>query len=148
TPLVGAPNCQLGSLPDWSFFKGGKRRDWIREKPVVTALGAARDAMINLDLSAYVAPSIYIPQSFDSIEGAAALNFIEQAKEVFGSKKPVYSTIAVDGRALLSGEDFRAFVNDLTSLDNPPDGFYILVGGGPLSERTDLVQADFVDAKV
>jgi len=148
TPLIGSPNCQLGSLADWPFFKGQKRRDLIREKAVVAILKEAQQAMINLDVSAYIAPSVYIPQSFDSIEGAAALNFIERAKGVFGKKKPVYATLAVDGRALLSSGDFQAFVNDLTSLDDPPDGFYVLIGGGPLSERTDLVQADIIDAKV
>src|SRR6266568_2094383 len=148
TRLIGSPNCQLGSLPDWSFFKGEKRRDLIREKSVVAFLKRAQEAMINLDVSAYIAPNVYIPQSFDSIEGAAALNFIGRAKGVFGKKKLVYATLSVDGRALLSGEDFQGFVNDLTSLDDPPDGFYVLIGGGPLSERADLVQADFVDAKI
>jgi hypothetical protein len=146
--LLGTPNSQLGNLPDWPYFRGQKRRELIREQAAVAVLQKTKEALLNLEVSGYIAPSIYIPQSFDSMEAAAALNFIEQTKAVFGDQKPVYATLAVDGRAFLGNEDFRAFVNDLTALDNPPDGFYILVGGGPLSERIDLAQSDIIDAKV
>src|SRR5439155_7506456 len=54
----------------------------------------------------------------------------------------------LDRRALLSPSDFKSFINDLTGLENPPDGFYLLVGGGPINERSDVAQSELMDANV
>jgi hypothetical protein len=83
------------------------------------------------------------------MEAGIALNFFANAKPIFeATGKPVYATLAVDRRALLSPTDFRSFLNDLTALENPPEGFYILVGGGLINERSDLVHSEVIDANV
>jgi len=149
TRLIGTPNCQLGSLDEWAYFGAQRRRDLVRTEAVERVLQSARDAVSGIDVSACIAPNVYIPQSFDSMEAGIALNFIERAKLILGDTgKPVYATLAVDRRALLGAEDFRSFLNDLTGSENPPDGFYVLVGGGPTTERSDLAQSEIMDASV
>jgi hypothetical protein len=76
------------------------------------------------------------------------MNFIGGAKDIFADGRPVYATIALDRRALLNPAEFKSFLNDLTALENPPDGFYILVGGGLINERSDVVHSEIVDANV
>ena len=149
TRLIGTPNSQLGSLEEWDYFISYRRRDLVRTQVVENVLQSVRDAVSGLDVTAHIAPNIYISQSFDSMEAGIALNFIERTKAVFEAKdKPVYATLALDRRALLSPGDFKPFINDLTGLENPPDGFYLLIGGGPISERSDVAQSELMDANV
>src|SRR5439155_18167584 len=147
TRLIGTPNSQLGSLEKWDYFLSYRRRDLVRTEVVEGVLESIRKAVSTLDVTAHIAPSIYISQSFDSMEAGIALNFIERTKAVFEDVgKPVYATLALDRRALLSPSDFKSFINDLTGLENPPDGFYLLVGGGPINERSDVAQSELMDA--
>jgi hypothetical protein len=149
TRQMGTPNCQLGYLEDWDYFKAQRRRDLVRSEVVERVLQNTFMAVSKLDVSAHIAPNIYISQSFDSMEAGISLNFIAGAKAAFqDKKKPVYATLAVDRRALLNTTDFKAFLNDLTVLDNPPDGYYVMVGGGLINERTDLAHSEVVDANV
>ena len=149
TRQIGTPNNQLGYLEDWAYFTAQRRRDLVRGPAVEEALRSVYDAVSGLDVSAHVAPNIYIPQSFDSMEAGIALNFVAGAKGAFApAGKPVYATLAIDRRALLSPADFSAFLDDLTALESRPDGFYVLVGGGLIDERSDLVHSEVVDANV
>ena len=148
TRQIGTPNCQLGYLEDWGYFTAQRRRDLVRSDVVAALLEKSFEELKELDVSAHIAPNIYISQSFDSMEAGIALNFIAEAKRVFGDTKPVYATLAVDRRALLSTADFKAFLNDLTVLENPPDGYYVLIGGGLINERNDLAHSEVVDANI
>jgi hypothetical protein len=147
--LKGTPNGQLGFLEKKSYFKSYRRRDLVRSEVVNKVLREFYETVADLTVSAHIAPNIYISQSFDSIEAGIAFNFIERTREAFEkSTKPVYATLAVDRKALLNPADFLSFLNDLTALPSPPDGFYVLVGGGPLTERSDLAQSEIFDASV
>lgn len=147
--LKGMPNSQLGYLERQSYMKSYRRRDLVRTEVVDEALREVYQSTRYLPVTAHIAPNIYISQSFDSMEAGIALNFIEGAKAVFGaSDKAVYATLAVDRRALLSPSDFLSFLNDITALRNAPDGFYLLVGGGSITERSDGVQSEIMDANV
>jgi hypothetical protein len=149
TRQIGTPNNQLGHLEDWEYFTAISRRDLVKSRVVREILEKVHSQFSAVEVTAHVAPNIYIPQSFDSIEAGIAINFIAQAKESFvGEKRPVLATLAVDRRALLSPPDFRSFLNDLTALDTPPDGVYLLIGGGLINERSDVVHSDVSDANV
>lgn len=149
TRQIGTPNSQLRYLTEWSYFKGHRRRDLVKTRTVTTALQTAFESVSDFDLSAHIAPNIYIPQSFDSMAAGIALNFIAGAKTAFGTgEKPVYATLAVDRRAILSPSDFRSFLNDITALDNPPDGFYVIIGGGLINERSNVVHSEIIDSNV
>lgn len=147
--LKGTPNSQLGYLEKQSYLRAYRRRDLVRTEVVEGALREVYGAVRNLPVTAHIAPNIYISQSFDSMEAGIALNFIERSKECFGdSEKPVYATLAVDHNALLSPADFLSFLNDLTAMENAPDGYYLLVGGGPITERSDVAQSEIMNANV
>jgi len=146
---IGTPNCQLGYLEDWAYFTAQRRRDLVRTDVVERVLRNTFQEVSQQDVSAHIAPNIYISQSFDSMEAGIALNFIAGAKAAFqAGGKPVYATLAVDRRALLNTTDFKAFLNDLTMLEKPPDGYYVLVGGGLINERTDLAHSEVVDSNI
>jgi hypothetical protein len=148
TRQIGTPNCQLKYLEDWDYFTAQRRRDLVRSDVVAGLLSKSFEVLDQLDVSAHIAPNIYISQSFDSMEAGIALNFIAASKPAFGGNKPVYATLAIDRRALLNTSDFKAFLNDLTALERPPDGYYVLIGGGLINERNDLAHSEVVDANI
>lgn len=147
---VGNPNSQLRYLEDWKYFVAYKRRDLVREETAEAVLKNARRALKKHNISGFIAPNIYISESFDSVDAGVALNFIERTKPVCGDLGvPIYATLAVDSKALFKkNEDFKSFLNDVTALKEPPDGFYLLIGGGPLDERSNLVQSELIDRDV
>jgi len=50
----------------------------------------------------------------------------------------------VSREALLERAEFEEFLNDITLLDSPPDGFYLLVGSRGAGARTDIFHADVI----
>ncbi len=101
----------------------------------------------NLDLTALIAPNILITRSFDSIEAVIAKNFIRftgsVAEEVHASR-PVYATLAVSREALLDKTELLDFLTDITLLDHPPGGFYVLVASRSEDARSDIFNADVI----
>jgi hypothetical protein len=45
---------------------------------------------------------------------------------------------------LLQRNEFQEFLNDITSLDNPPDGFYLLIAVGSSDYRMDIFHPEIV----
>ena len=145
------PNNQLGYLTDWKHFIPQRKRDLVTAKTIDTVLQKTFEIMNSFNPSAFISPNIYISESFDSMEGGISINFIDRAKEQafkFNDKIPVFATIAVDHKALLNLEDFKNFLNDITALDNPPDGFYILIGRGMINERSDIINSEIANSTV
>ena len=146
---LGWENSQLGKLEKWDYLRTFKRRELARTGTVEELLKSVYKRFAFLPVTSHIAPNIYISNSFDSIEASIALGFIERTKECFGDGvRPVYATLAIDRKALLNTGDFLAFLNDLTATEVPPDGFYILVGGGSVTERSDVVHSEIMDAEV
>lgn len=146
----GNPNSQLGRLEDWSYFIGYKRRELVREEIVKQILKNTYDSLKDHEVAAFIAPNIYIQDSFDSVEAGIALNFISETKSIFGeAAKPIYATLALHRKALAKkADDFKAFLNDITALKTKPDGFYILVGGGLQDERSEFIHSEIIDRDV
>lgn len=148
---VDNPNNQLGYLPDWEHFIPQRRRDLVTAKTVDSVLQKTFEIMNSYNASAFVSPNIYISESFDSMEAGISINFINRSKTLASSLNksiPTYATLAVDYRALLNTSNLKAFLNDITALDNPPDGFYILIGRGMINERSDIVNSEIVTSAV
>jgi hypothetical protein len=92
---------------------------------------------------------ILIPRSFDSIEALVAKNFIrfaasEHAK--LGDPRPLFATLAVSRDAIRDKTELIEFLNEITVLDEPPQGFYILVAAQNADARTDIYNADVIAA--
>jgi len=145
------PDSQLGGLPDWPFFAAYRRSQLETTETVDKILKDTLDVLIDLPLTAIIAPNIYIPRSFNSIEAVIAKNFIRRTRSTFarkGDNRRILSTLAIGRDALLDQMEFESFLNDITALDHPPDGFYVLIGGGMTEERTDLSQSEVMHADV
>ena len=104
---------------------------------------------MGLPVTAVISPNILISRSFDYVEAVIAKNFIRQAKKVydpFRDKRPVFATLAISREALLDFTELESFLNDITLLGSPPDGFYLIVGARSTEARTDLYNADVIAA--
>ena len=145
------PNNQLGNLTDWKHFIPQRRRDLVTVKTIDIVLQKTFETMNAYKPSAFISPNIYISESFDSMEAGISINFISRAKRLatnFNDAIPVYATLAIDHKTLLNIDDFRTFLNDITALDEPPDGFYILIGRGIINERSDIVNSEIAYSAV
>lgn len=141
------PNVKLGRLPDWEFFQGHTRARLEDPGKVDEVLRRYFAVLRGMPTTAIVAPNLYISRSFDSIEAAIAKCFIRRTAELYketGENKPVFATIAVSREALLQQAEFALFLNDITALDAPPDGFYVIVGARSPDARSDILDADVI----
>ncbi|MCB1127860.1 MAG: hypothetical protein KDM81_15305, partial [Verrucomicrobiae bacterium] len=84
----------------------------------------------NLAVTAFVAPNIVIRRSLDSIEATIAKDFLRSASQVHAQltdPRPLYATLAVGADALHDRIELQNFLQEITELDDPPTGFYLLV---------------------
>jgi hypothetical protein len=59
-------------------------------------------------------------------------------------EKRIYATLAVSRDALINTEELLGFLNQLTVLETPPDGFYVLVAAVNAEARADLFNANVI----
>ena len=138
---------RIGKLPEWPHFTIERKSELEIGAKVEEILNRTIEHIITLPVTAVIAPNIYISRSFDSRDAVIAKNFIRQARGVFkqfGDNRPLLVTLAVCREALLERSDFEEFLNDITMLDEPPDGFYLLIGSRGTEVRTDLFHADVI----
>ncbi len=145
------PDVKLGGLNEWPYFSTQRRSQLESSETVEKILADTFDTVVNLPLTSIIAPNIFIPRSFNSIEAVIAKNFIRKTQQLFkktGDKRNVFATLAIDRDTLLDQTEFEEFLNDITALDNPPDGFYIIVGGGITDDRTEISRSDIIHVDV
>ena len=133
TLIASVSGARLGKLigeGSYSYFRAHIRRDLEQTKVINDDIRSCLEFQASLPLTAFISPNIVIRRSFDSIEGAIAKNFIrnaaEQAKEI-SPEMPVYATLAVSENALQDKNEMQAFLQEITELDDPPVGFYLLL---------------------
>lgn len=146
---ANSPNAKLGKLIDWDYFKTYRRGQLELSPAIDKVLESVYTTILPLPLTTIIAPNIYISKSFDSIEGVIAKNFIKTTKTSFsqtGDKRKVYATLSVSKTALLQKTEFEEFLNDITVLENPPDGFYILVGTDFAGADEELYHSEIISA--
>jgi hypothetical protein len=148
--LIGFdPNIRLGKLEDYSYFVVRRRSQLESNELIREEIGRVFEFQTGLPVTAIISPNILISRSFDSVEAVIAKNFIRQAKGIyqeFSDKRPLFVTLAVSREALIDFTELEAFLNDVTLLNSPPDGFYLLVGSRSAEARTDLYNADVIAA--
>lgn len=143
--FADAPNVNPGHLPQWDYFRGYRKGDLEITKNIQTVLKACLSEVADLDVTALVAPNIFISQSLDSREAVVAKNFIREAKQVYsgmGDSRPLYASLVVCREALQDRREFEEFINDISLLDAPPDGIYLVVAGHSSQTRQDLFHTD------
>lgn len=145
--LGGGTNLRLGNLEEYPYFRPYRRSQLELTNRVGEVLREALEFQAGLPLSGITAPNILISRSFDSAESVISKNFIRATGEQYGvldDQRPVYATLAVSREALLEKSQLQEFLADITLLDNPPNGFYLLVGASSSEARTEIFHADVI----
>lgn len=148
--LIGSdPNIRLGKLEEYPYFSIKRRSQLESNQLIEDEIRKVVEFQVSLPVTTILSPNILISRSFDSVEAVIAKNFIRQAKEIydeFSDKRPLYVTLAISREALIDFTELEAFLNDVTLLNSPPDGFYLLIGARSVEARTDLYNADVIAA--
>jgi hypothetical protein len=150
--LNGTEEARLGYLleDDYaSYFQPRRRSQLERESQIEKEVAAALAFQCDLNTTGIIAPNILIPNSLNSIEAVISKNFIRMAKPQYAAlkdKRPVYATLAVSRNALMDKQELVDFINEITLLDDPPDGFYVLISARNTEARSDIYNADVIAA--
>ncbi|MHB8904874.1 MAG: hypothetical protein ACYC4T_06720 [Melioribacteraceae bacterium] len=143
------PNLNIGKLSEYQthYFSFETKSKLEIEKNVSAVLQKSNEYQHHLPLSAIITPNIFISNSFDSREGVIAKNFIRLAKANYlasSRRKPLYCSIVISSEALKNLTDVQEFLNDLTVMDDPPDGFYLLVHFNNSEARAEIFNPDVI----
>lgn len=130
--LAYDPDSRMGKLvaADYSYFEARRRSQMESETQVRADLETCLSFQAQMPLTAAIAPGIVIRQRFNSAEAVIAKNFIRNARAAWdnvGDKRPLYVTLAMDAEALQDRLALEEFLAEITVLDSPPDGYYLLV---------------------
>ena len=93
-------------------------------------LGSVLQFQAELAVSALISPNIVIQRSFDSVEATISKSFLRNAAKVrsgVADGRPLYATLAVSCAALNDRIELQNFLQEITEIDEPPDGFYLLL---------------------
>ena len=132
TLYAGEEDWRMGYLEDdyVDYFKSQQKSVLERENKTIECIEKTLRFQQTLKVTGIIAPNIIIPRSFDSREAVISKNFIRNAAEVYAKlkdKRPLFATLAVSYQALSDRAAFEEFLNEITALDTPPDGFYVLI---------------------
>lgn len=139
-----SPQINLGKVDDWTSFKTYRKNDLELTDTVDEVLKGYYDEISAMKVTGIIAPGIYISQSFDSREAVIAKNFIRRARQNYSGYLPLYASLVICREALQDQREFEEFLNDITLLSDPPDGFYIIIGSRSTEARSDIYHADVI----
>lgn len=146
--LAAQPGVRLGYLagdPSYPYFSGRRRQDLERDEQVESDLQETLQYQSQLPVTAAIAPNIVIRRSFDSIEGTISKDFIRTTSQVwrsFDDDRPVFATVAISTNALNDLNELQIFLQEITELDDPPDGLYLLLEKPETATTTYLTEPD------
>ncbi len=144
--ITNDPSANLGKLENYeNYFTPLNRNRLEVESNVAKVLRETIAFECSLGLSGIIAPNILISRSFDSREATISKTFIRLTGEIYaatGDERPVFATLAVARDALTNPLELQEFLNDITVIENPPTGFYILVSGRTSETRLEIFNSD------
>lgn len=149
TDVLSNPNSNCGSLEEWDYFRRPTRPRLISGQAVPEVIQKSIRAQMEVGLKTFIAPNLYIRQA-DSIDTGVAINFLNQTKDAAAqvTDGPVYGTLAIHRDAILQGDQFLEILNDLTGLNSPPDGYYLILGSAEQNSSGKFVRSDLSNARV
>lgn len=142
-------NLKIGKLDEHPYYRIMRRNQLESEQNIVNEISDVLNYQKKLNVDCYISPNINVPQSLNSIEAAISKNFIRKSMEVYAElneSKPIIATLALSRETLKDKNELNDFLNDITILDDPPDGFYILVGARDTNTRAEIYNADIIAA--
>ena len=132
--LVAAePGARLGALAGtegYPYFGTRRRRDLERERQVASDLESCLEYQRGLAVTGFIAPNIVIRRSLDSVEATIAKDFLRNAAAVherLRDPRPLWATLAISTDALRDRIELQNFLQEVTELENPPSGIYLLI---------------------
>jgi hypothetical protein len=146
--LASQPGVRLGSLvgePSYPYFEGRRRSDLEQQTQVESDLRSVLTYQASLPLTTIISPNIVIRRSFDSIEASIAKMFIRRAADIWnevGDNRPLYATVSISNTALNDFTELQIFLQEITELENPPTGFYLLLEKSDTTATTYLTEPD------
>jgi hypothetical protein len=149
--LNGTEEARLGNLLEdyGAYFQPRRRGQLERENQIRQDLATALKFQTTLNVTGIIAPNIVIPNSLNSIEAVIAKNFIRLAAGEYSKlndKRPMYATLAISRNALGDKQELVEFLNEITLLDEPPGGFYLLISARNTEARSDIYNTDVIAA--
>jgi len=146
---ISHPAANLGNLEMWDYFQMPRRSALISGKAIPGLIETSLETQSNLGLREWIAPNVYVDAA-DSIEMAISLNFISQTKEVAVrcGDRPVFATLALSREAVMDRSQFQDIFDALTSVETPPDGYYILMGSQSAQDSGNQVRSDIYHSQV
>lgn len=131
--FAAEPGVRLGSLDGdegYHYFAARRRRDLEQEGRVIGDLEACLNFQQTLSVTAFIAPNIVVRRSLDSVEATIAKDFLRNSATVYGQlndPRPLFATLAISTDALRDRIELQNFLQEVTELENPPRGFYLLI---------------------
>jgi hypothetical protein len=148
--IASKPGARLGYLlgdTSYPYFESRRRRDLDNEAQVLNDLRGVLQFQSQLPLTAWIAPNIVIQRSFDSIEASISKDFLRNAAKVrdeIDPVKPLYATLAVSSTALNDRVELQNFLQEITELETPPEGFYLLLEKPDTTISATLTEPDIL----
>jgi hypothetical protein len=145
--VASEPGARLGYLigeKGHGYFQPRLRRDLERLPNVEADLRACLGYQASLPLTALIAPNIVVRRSLDSAESVIAKSFIRQTAAIAREVAPdraVFATLAISQNALGDRAELSAFLQEITELEDPPVGFYLLLDKAEAMAPSCLVEA-------
>ncbi len=143
--FADAPTSNVGHISEWDYFRAYRKSELELTRTVDRVLRQFFEEVAKMEVTSIIAPNIHISQSFDSREAVIAKSFIRQTKGVFErtrDSRPLYASLVVCREALQDRKEFEEFINDITMLDNPPDGIYLTIAGRSSEARSEFFHTD------
>lgn len=149
TLVADSPNSRCGSLMiDYADFFSARRRGQLEsEARVQDELRRTLRFTRGLNVSSVIAPGILVPRSLNSIEAVIAKSFIRNAAaaaKAVDEDRPLLATLAIGCEPLRRHQELVEFLGDLTLVDDPPQGFYVLVGTSTSDGRAEIFDEDTI----
>ncbi len=147
--LNGTEEARLGYLQEDydAYFQPRRRGQLERENQIQRDLASALAFQASLNVTSIIAPNILIPNSLNSIEAVIAKNFIRLSAAQYrtlNDPRPLYATLAISRNALGDKQELVEFLNEITVLEDPPQGFYILISARNNEARSDIYNMDVI----
>jgi hypothetical protein len=142
-----SPTINIGKIADWNCFRTFRKGELELSQTVDRVLEEYFEEVAALGVTGVISPNIYISQSFDSREAVIAKNFVRQARRIYEKtrdNRPLFASLIICREALQDRREFEEFINDITLLDNPPDGFYLIIASRSSEVFSDIYHTDVV----
>ena len=142
-----SPTVNIGKITDWNFFRTFRKGELEQSQKVDRVLEEYFEEIADFETTGVISPNIYISQSFDSREAVIAKNFVRQARRIYEKThidQPLFASLIICREALQDRREFEEFINDITLLDNPPDGFYLIIASRSSEAVSDIYHTDVV----